>query len=86
MQKYIPHFGWAGIIFGTFAAVTAWPLLPAGALVLSILFMFIGFLFSSLYVRLAATHEIKTKINPGYVGMILSSAPVIMFIVFPFLH
>jgi hypothetical protein len=82
MVKYVPFFAWAGIICGLIC--TAGLLMPGlYGFTVSLIAMLPGFLFSSLYVMLTTRHEIETpKINPGYVGMLLSSAPIILFIFF----
>lgn len=80
MLKYYRQFGWAGIIFGLICS--AGLLIPdLTGLKISFGAMLPGFLFSSLYIMLTTKHEIETpKINPGYIGLLLSSAPIILFI------
>lgn len=74
--------GWIGVGFGALTAILVWYYLPV-----SIITAFPGFLFSSLYVMLSSKYEIETpKINPGYLGMLLSSAPVIGFLAFLLLN
>lgn len=80
MLKYYRQFGWAGIAFGVIC--TAGLFIPdITGLKVSFVAMLPGFLFSSLYIMLTTKHEIETpKINPGYVGLLFSSAPIVLFI------
>jgi hypothetical protein len=80
MLKYYRHLGWAGIVFGSICTIGLF--IPGlNGLKVSFVAMLFGFLCSSLYIMLTTKHEIETpKINPGYVGLLLSSAPIILFI------
>lgn len=81
MPKYIPLLGWIGLLCGMIAAVSAF--LPGLGFFIAITAMLPGFLLSSFYIMMATRHEVATpKINPGYIGMILSSTPLILFIYF----
>ena len=82
MLKYYRFFGIAGVALGLVCAVGIF-LPDITGLRISMLAMLPGFLFSSLYIMLTTRHEIPTpKINPGYVGLLLSSVPLILFIYF----
>lgn len=81
MPKYIPLLGWIGLLCGVVAAVSAF--LPGWGVFISMVAMLPGFLISSLYVMMSTRHELKMpKINPGYIGMVLSSTPLVLFIFF----
>jgi hypothetical protein len=79
MQKYIPLIGWAGLIFGIVTAIAAF--MPGLGFFIAITAMLPGFLLSSLYVMLSSRHQVETpRIHPGYIGMVLSSVPIVLFI------
>jgi hypothetical protein len=81
MQKLLPFFGIAGLICGIVCATSAF--LPGVGVFISMIAMVPGFLLSSLYVMFATRYEVETpKINPGYIGMALSSTPLLLFIFF----
>lgn len=81
MPKYIPLIGWLGLVCGIVSAASAF--LPGWGAFISMTAMLPGFLLSSLYVMMSTRHQIEMpKINPGYIGMILSSTPLILFIFF----
>ncbi|HTF04756.1 MAG TPA: hypothetical protein VK826_12060 [Bacteroidia bacterium] len=81
MKKYIPLFGWAGLIFGITTAISSF--LPGYGFFIAMTSALPGFLTSSLYVLLSSRYEVKApRINPGYIGMALSSTPIIIFIIF----
>lgn len=70
--------GWIGLCFGIATALLVPYYLP-----LSLFTAIPGFLLSSLYILLTTKYEMETpRINPGYAGIILSSSPVLLFIVF----
>lgn len=73
--------GWAGACLGVLTAIFAWPTLSL--LYFALFTMFPGFLLSSLYIMFTTRLEMETpKINPGYLGLLLNSAPILMFIFF----
>lgn len=80
MLQYYRFFGGAGVVCGLICA--AGLLLPGmTGVTVSVIAMLPGFLFSSLYIMLTTRHELETpKINPGYLGLLLSSAPVLVII------
>ena len=81
MQKYVPMIGWLGMIFGIATAILSWPSLPF--LFFAFFTMIPGFLLSSLYIMFSTKYEMETpKINPGYLGIFFSSAPLILFILY----
>lgn len=81
MQKYITLLGWFGLAFGIITAVASF--LPGYGAFIGMGCMFPGFLFSSLYVLLLSKYEIVApKFNPGYIGLLLSSTPILLFIYF----
>jgi len=83
MQKLTPLFGWIGIALGIVTAIAA-PL-PGWGTPIAFFCMLPGFLFSSVYVLFSTRYQIKPKwINPGYVGMLLNSTPLIMLFYFQF--
>ena len=80
MQKYTPALGWIGLSFGIITALLVPYYLP-----FSIFTALPGFLFSSLYILFAAKYELEIpRVNPGYLGLFLSSSPVLLFIVYLF--
>jgi hypothetical protein len=86
MLKYYRLFGQAGIICGLICVSGIFIPAPTG-LAISIFSMLPGFLFSSLYVMVTTRNEIETpKINPGYMGMLLCSVPVILVILSLFIN
>lgn len=81
MQKYVPLLGWGGLFFGVLTAIFAWPSLSL--LFFALFTMFPGFLLSSLYIMFSTRYEMETpRVNPGYLGLLLNSAPLIMFLIF----
>jgi hypothetical protein len=78
MHKTINIIGILAICFGLIASLFAfiqlyWPLI-------AVVSGFLGFISSSIYVFLNARHQVNTKtFNPGMIGMLLSSVPVIFF-------
>jgi len=73
--------GWAGAFFGALTAIFAWP--SFSLLFFALFTMFPGFLLSSLYIMFTTRYEMDTpKVNPGYVGLLLNSAPLFMFLFF----
>lgn len=82
MVKYVSFFGWAGIACGLICIAGIF-LPDVTGLKVSLIAMLPGFLFSSLYIMLTTKHELDTpKINPGYVGLLLNSTPILLFIFF----
>lgn len=81
MLKYLPLIGWGGLVFGIITAIFAF--MPGSLVFISIFSMLPGFLLSSLYVMMSTRNDITTpKFNPGYIGMLLSSIPLILIIYF----
>jgi hypothetical protein len=86
MLKYYRLFGILGIICGALTLLGFF-IPDITGLKISLAAMLPGFLFSSLYIMTTTRHEIETpKINPGYVGLLLSSAPILMFIYSVVIH
>ena len=83
MQRYIPLIGWIGFAFGLITAIFA--TLPGWWQMVALFSMLPGFLCSSLYILYSTRYRITSGwINPGYTGMFLSSAPLIMILYFHF--
>ena len=81
MLKYYKQIGWASVIFGLATTLLAWP--TFAYLEFAMITMIPGFLCSSLYVMYTLRHELPTPwINPGYLGLLLSSAPIIFFLIY----
>lgn len=81
MKKLTPIFGWIGFAIGIVVAVAA-PL-PGWGTPIAFIGMLPGFLLSSIYILFSTRYEIQAKwINPGYVGMLLNSTPLLMLIYF----
>lgn len=80
MIKTTRAVGIVAITFGLIASIFAfihimWPMIAVVA-------GFLGFLFSSVYIFLNARYSVNTKtFNPGTIGLLLSSVPVIFFII-----
>jgi hypothetical protein len=84
MQKLTSVFGWLGLAIGIVVAVAA-PL-PGWGTPIAFICMLPGFLFSSLFVLYSTKYQIKTKwVNPGYVGMLLNSTPLLLLFYFQFI-
>jgi hypothetical protein len=81
MQKLTPIVGWIGFALGIVAAIAA-PL-PGWGTPVSFMCMLPGFLCCSVYILYSTRYQIPTKwINPGYVGMLLNSAPLLLLFYF----
>ena len=81
MKNFTPVIGWIGLVFGVVTAICT-PL-PGWGQVIALGTMLLGFLFSSVYILLSSRYQLEHKwFNPGYVGMFLSSAPLIMIVYF----
>jgi hypothetical protein len=81
MEKLAPVIGWIGLLFGVVTAICT-PL-PGWGQVVALGTMLLGFLFCSVYILLSSRYQLESKwFNPGYVGMFLSSAPLIMILYF----
>jgi hypothetical protein len=80
MTKTLRIIGTLAIIFGLIASIFAfvnlyWP-------AIAVISGFLGFLMSSIYIFINARHQVNTStFNPGLVGMLLSSVPVIFFFI-----
>jgi hypothetical protein len=76
IEKLTPYLGWAGLAFGIITAVCA-PLPDFAKL--TFICMAPGLLLSSFYIMFSSKYRIETKwINPGFVGIFLSSAPILL--------
>lgn len=80
MSSTIRILGYLSLFFGGIASTFTfikfyWPL-PC------VIAGFLGFLFSSLYVLLNSRYQVnKSKLTPGLAGLVLSSVPIIFFLV-----
>jgi hypothetical protein len=82
MLKYYRQLGWAGVVCGM-VCVIGFFIPDITGVKVSMIAMLPGFLCSSLYIMYTTKYEIETpKINPGYIGLLLSSAPVLLFLYF----
>ena len=83
MIKTTRTIGIFAIAFGLIASIFAfiqlyWPLI-------AVISGFLGFMCSSLYVLFNARYQVSKKtFNPGLVGMLLSSIPLIFFFILVF--
>lgn len=76
MLRITPLLGWIGFLFGMITAITA-PMY--GYAKVTFLCMVPGFLLSSLYIMFSSKLQLKSRwINPGYMGVLLSSAPILI--------
>ncbi len=81
MRKITPTLGWIGFSLGI--VVMAASLMPGRGPYIAVFAMLPGFLLSSVYVLFSTKYQLKTKyINPGFMGMILNSTPLAMFVYF----
>jgi hypothetical protein len=82
MKKITPTIGWIGLALGIIVAVSA-PL-PGYGIFIALFGMLPGFICSSIYVLFSTRYQLPHPkwINPGLVGMLLNSTPLIMFIYF----
>ncbi|CAN5218871.1 hypothetical protein BH09BAC5_BH09BAC5_29850 [soil metagenome] len=81
MQKITPTLGWIGFTLGIIVMIAS--LLPGYAPYVAVFAMLPGFLLSSIYVLFSTKYQLKSKyINPGFMGMILNSTPLVMFVYF----
>jgi hypothetical protein len=81
MEKITPILGWIGFGFGILTSIAAF--LPHWGAPVAFICMLPGFLFSSVYVLLSTKYQIISKgINPGYMGMLLNSTPLILIAYF----
>jgi LytS/YehU family sensor histidine kinase len=85
MAKKIRLLGILAIVLGVIASASTiilmnWP--GKTAVVVSVSSGFLGFLSSTIYTLLNTKHEVnKHPFNPGFVGLLLSSAPMISFFI-----
>ena len=83
-QKKLKLLGPVSLALGIAAAILC--LFPKGILV-AMPVGFFGMIFSSIYVYIDTKEQINTKnITPGIIGMLLSSIPVLLIIVFTLLN
>lgn len=81
MPRYIRPLGWFALLFG--AATAIFSALPGIFGFLSLPMMLMGLGLSTLYLMLSTRHRIEHGyIHPGYVGMLLSSVPLLLLIWF----
>lgn len=72
--------GYASVIFGAAAALT---LINPFWLFFALLFAIIGFIFSTINIYINAKYEVsKSNYCLGHIGVILSSIPVIVLLIF----
>lgn len=80
MVKKVRIIGYLAICFGLIACVFTfiqwnWP-------AISVISGFFGFLFSTIYTLLNTKHEVnKHPFNPGIIGLLLSSTPIVTFFI-----
>jgi hypothetical protein len=83
MTRTITIVGYLALLFGFTASIFAfiklyWPLI-------AVIAGFLGFLFSSIYILLNARHRVNEKaLNPGMIGLLLSSVPILFFFILVF--
>jgi hypothetical protein len=81
MKKFTLIFGWLGFSLGIVTAVAA-PL-PGWGTPIAFICMLPGFLLCSVYILFSTRYEITSRwINPGYVGMLLNSTPLLFLLYF----
>lgn len=81
MKKLTPIFGWIGFSIGIITA-TAAPL-PGWGTPIAFFCMLPGFILCSIYILFSTRFQLETKwINPGYIGMLLNSTPLLMLLYF----
>lgn len=84
MLNYYRQIGWMGVLCGLIC-VSGFFIPGFTGLKVSMIAMLPGFLCSSLYIMYTTKYEIETpKINPGYIGLLLNSAPVLVLLYFFF--
>jgi hypothetical protein len=80
IQKLTPFIGWAGFICGALTAYFAANPYRAGT---TFALMIPGMLLSSLHIMFSSRYRLQNKwIHPGYLGVLLSSAPLLLAIYF----
>lgn len=76
--------GFASVFFGVICSLC---LINPAYLFFALLFAIIGFIFSTINIYMNAKYEItKSNFSIGYIGMILSSVPVIFLMVLILTH
>ena len=76
--------GYLSVVFGVSCCL--WLINPV-YLFFALLFAIIGFIFSTINIYLNAKYEItKSNFSIGYIGMVLSSVPVIVLMVLIMTH
>lgn len=79
-KKKLKLLGILSLILGALAALLC--LFPGG-LIIALPIGFLGMIASGIYVFMDTRDEINTaKITPGIIGMLLSSAPVLLILTF----
>ena len=79
-KKKLKLLGILSVILGTLAALFC--LLPGG-IIIALPIGFIGMVASGTYIFIDTRDEINTsKITPGIISMVLSSAPVLLILTF----
>ena len=84
MPKKIKLLGIISIVIGSISALLC---LSPRALIFSLPFGFIGMICSCIYIFIDTRGELSTKkITPGIVGVLLSSIPVLLILIFTVIH
>ena len=86
MQKTIKILGIISITIGAATALLC--ILPiSGAPIIALPIGFIGMVFSCIYIFIDTQKELSTKkITPGIIGLLLSSTPVILILIFTIIN
>lgn len=86
MARKVRILGILAMAFGLIACIftfTLWAGPVKLSVFISVVSGFLGFLFSTIYTLLNTKHEVnKHPFNPGIIGLLLSSTPIITFVIF----
>jgi hypothetical protein len=82
MKNWVKWLGKSAVAIGCCVAIMAF--LPGYFGLLALMLMIPGFIISTAYIMISARAEIEQRINPGYVGLALSSLPLMLIIYFTF--
>lgn len=80
-MKNLKLIGTLSLVVGGITAVLAFIFPP-----LSMMTAIAGFILSSIYISILTRHNEEVKLlNPGYISLLLSSTPLLLFLIGPML-
>ena len=87
MIKTLKIFGIFSILLGGIAALLCMIPLGIKGLFFALIAGFFGMICSTAYIFIDSRYQLSTKkITPGVIGILLSSVPIVLIIVFKIIH